>query len=132
MFSSWLQYIRQQPKPVRERYALGLSVVVMVVIVGGWGWSLPDRFANLPGNESGQVANRPFAGLWGNLKDQLAGVAASGVLPPATTTPNNLETVFRGVESGDIIPPASTPPTPARPTIMIATTSSATTSPEAE
>ncbi len=88
------QYIRRQPKTVRDNYALGFASSITGIVFLFWFVSLPgigsDAIATV--NKSEDESPSPFATLIKQAKEQLASVR-SGIANSTSTVATSTETV---------------------------------------
>jgi len=136
-----IESIRQKPKAVRQHYAFIVAVAFTTVVAGVWSLSLPARFSAVPALE-GQTASAPFSGVWGQLKQQMAGLTGKSTTSVSIEDPITDTTAVSAtlpitdsllLESGSTITFGATDSAPSAPAILIGTTSVvAPASPEGE
>lgn len=140
MLKSAIRYVRRQPKPVRDRYAFAVALSITAFVGLIWSVTLPERFAAVGSvAEEKNSATRPFASLWGGLKDQVASLGdafrdVSAELSATTTATTSAAGIVLTPEelvalrARPLTPSVSTSSsTTTAPSIRIATTTTATT-----
>lgn len=139
MLKSVLRYVRRQPKPVRDRYALGVALSFTAIVGLMWLATLPDRFVAVQAVAvEGDSSAHPFSSLWGGLKDQVASLGdALGDVSAEFTSTTTASTSASGIvltpeELVELrarpLTPSSTEAITPKTSIRIATTTTATTS----
>lgn len=138
------RYLRKQPKHIRDRYAFLFSFMFILVVIGLW---LPPQLQDEETEVeavSEEVSNPPFATLFSNIKKQVANAFSSFDFPEkeaevSATTTTSTSTKIKNVNELQLSPDevkelrgklnenATSATRVNQPAVLIATTSTATT-----
>lgn len=90
MFGRFFRQIRQQPKHIRDQYALWTAVVFTTVVAAVWLTGLPERFAadSLSVGGAASTSDPVFSSFMSELGGGLSGIseAITNLNQPATST----------------------------------------------
>lgn len=143
MLAHLFRFVRQKPKAVRDRYALGIAVGFTVLIGGWWMVGMGDRVST----EVIDVETVEGSGVFSSFFDEVSGRFSEATEPladlvpvdeagdvtdaPVTSTSTSTSTGPFDMEAIFTTSTSTTTPTttPAQRSIRIATTSAATTPP---